>query len=477
MKKIAAILISLSFLSNCVYASELNPDNTTMISPQQAKGADQPLSEEEEAMEEITTDTGTYPSLKQVIDRTAELSEEQKESVKKAEKFFRQAVISYRQGDVKASTKYFSSFTAMMNKVNLGADINYYLSDEYDHVFMKIHKLLNAVSDLQNSKFYTIPIDLENELVKKYLKIYNEGGSKGRINRALERSRKYRDMILCVLREYGLPEELVYLPIVESLYYNNDLSHAGALGLWQLMPHRARALNLKINYWIDERKDPEKATRAAAEYLRDLFLMFDDWHLALAAYNRGEYGLGRDLKFSQATNIDEMSDRKAVPKETENFVPQFIAATIIGENYKDYGFNPKFEAPLEYDEAVINNVIDLKIVAECANTTPGEIRELNPAIMAWCTPHNYPDFKLKLPKGTKELFLEKIALVKDLNPSRGFIKYKVVKGDWLEKIAKKFHASMSTIKEDNKLKSKNILRIGQVLIIRPGKKYFAGKNN
>lgn len=283
-------------------------------------------------------------------------------------------------------------------------------------------------------------------------------------------------MVLAKLREYGLPEELVYLPIVESLYSNNDLSSAGALGIWQFMPKRARALNLKINYWIDERKDPEKATRAAAEYLRDLFLMFDDWHLALAAYNRGEYGLGRDLRFSQATNIVQMADRKAVPRETEKYVPQFIAATIIAENYRDYGFNPKFEQPEQYDEVITTNVVDLKIAAECVNASVETIRELNPAIMAWCTPQNYPDFKLKLPKGTRDMYLENIAKVKDLNPTRGFIKYKVAKNDSLSKIAYKFKTSVDSIREDNKLKRSCVLRIGQVLIVRPGKKYFAGKN-
>jgi membrane-bound lytic murein transglycosylase D len=261
--------------------------------------------------------------------------------------------------------------------------------------------------------------------------------------------------------------------VVESLYNVNDLSRAGALGLWQFMPQSARGFGLKVNYWVDERKDPEKSTDAAMQYLRDLYLMFDDWHLALAAYNRGEFGLGRDMHFSQAVNIKQFKDRKAVPTETEKYVPQFMAVTLIADNAKQYGYNIKFERPLEFDEVAINNVIDLKIVAECAKTSVETIHELNPSIMAWCTPPNYPDFVLKLPKGTKDMFLVNVALVKDLNPSRGFVKYKVKKGDWIEKIANKHHTTVRTIKEDNKqLQGKKYLRIGQILIIRPGKKYF-----
>jgi membrane-bound lytic murein transglycosylase D len=433
--------------------------------------AAQPLTKEEREMEEITTDTTTLPSLRSVLDKASALTEDQKDSLRKAEKFYREAVICYRLGDTSKAKKFYNSFTAMLNAANMGADLQYYLTDDYDRLFLKVNRLVEASS----SKRYTIPMNADNEVVKKYLKIYTEGEARERINRAMERSGRYREMVLSVLKEYGLPEELFYLPIVESLYSNNDLSSAGALGIWQFMPKRARALNLKTNYWIDERKDPEKATRAAAEYLRDLFLMFDDWHLALAAYNRGEYGLGRDLRFSQATNIVQMADRKAVPRETEKYVPQFIAATIIAENYKDYGFNPKFEQPEQYDEVITTSVVDLKIVSECVNTDVETIRELNPAIMAWCTPQNYPDFKLKLPKGTRDMYLENIAKIKDVNPTRGFIKYKVAKNDSLSKIAYKFKTSIESIREDNKLKRSCVLRIGQVLIVRPGKKYFSGK--
>jgi membrane-bound lytic murein transglycosylase D len=350
----------------------------------------------------------------------------------------------------------------------------YLLKGQFTLLFADLEKTMESVRRSGNpgTGKYAIPMDTDNEVVQRYLKRYTEGDARPVIKKALERSGRYRAMIVRILREYNLPEELVYLPVVESLYNINDVSRAGAVGLWQLMPERARYLGLKVNYWIDERKDPEKSTRAAARYLKELYIMFDDWHLALAAYNRGEFGLVRDLQFSKATNIEQMKNRGAVPKETGLFVPQFIACTLIGDNYREYGFDLRFEEPVPYDRAVIDKIIDLKVIAECVHSTIGEIRELNPALRAWCTPHNYPGFELLVPAGTKAMFERNIAQVKELNPSMGFIKYKVARGDCLSTIARKFHTTSAAIREDNRIRDPRNLRVNQTLVIRPGRKYM-----
>jgi membrane-bound lytic murein transglycosylase D len=240
------------------------------------------------------------------------------------------------------------------------------------------------------------------------------------------------------------------------------------------MGHRGKSLGLQINYWVDERRDPEKATRAAAKYLKELFILLNDWQLALLSYNRGEFGIIRDMKFSNASSVEEMKERSATPKETQNYVPQFIVATKIGENPQEYGFdNLQYECPLEYDIVIINKVIDLKVVAKCADTTVEIIRQLNPSILAWCTPHGYNNFELKIPSGTKDIFLENIAKEKELNPSPGFIKHKIKKGEWLELIAQKYRTSVKEIKNDNpKLKKQKYIYSGQIIVIRPGRKYF-----
>lgn len=388
--------------------------------------------------------------------------------IKEAELLFQEAARSYKKGNKDRAGDLFSAALVTLSSAGVTADAYYGVKDDFAIIFGKLCSAAGA----PGAGSYPIPLDSDNELVQKYLKLFSEGPAKERIRKALERSGRYREMIKTVLKENDLPAELVYLPVVESLYSNNDLSRAGALGLWQFMPHQGRNQGLKINYWIDERKDPEKATRAAARYLKQLYFMLDNWHLALAAYNRGENGLVRDLRFSNATNIGEMSERKAVPRETQAYVPQFIAVTLIGENPEKYGYKLEYEKPVPADEVALDKVADLKIIAKCAGTTVDAIRQLNPALKAWCTPQNYPDFTLKLPAGTKESFLAALAQEKDLNPSRGFIKYRVAKGDSLSVIAKKFGTTVSAIREDNRIKNPRHLRINQTLVIRPGRKYF-----
>jgi len=398
-----------------------------------------------------------------------------RQKIKEAEIIFEQALKSYEKGSVSKAAESFDRALVLLSSADIDASTLYALKDSYRDMFSKLQRSLadETTGYTASGRKYSIQIDLNDPLVQKYLKLYSEGNAKPVIKKALERSGRYRPMILKILKEYDLPEELVYLPVVESLYSVNDVSRAGAVGLWQIMPEKARDLNLKVNYWIDERRDPEKSTRAAAQYLKELYIMFDDWHLALAAYNRGEFGLGRDLKFSKATNIDEMKSRNAVPKETQSYVPQFIASTIIGDNPSAYGFELTYDKPVEYDKVRVGKIVDLKIAAECAGTQFNILRELNPSLKAWCTPHGYPEYELNLPAGTKEKFLGGLAQVKELNPSGGYIKYSIAKGDCLSRIARKFATTVSAVMEDNHIKNPKALRINQVLMIRPGRKYMA----
>jgi membrane-bound lytic murein transglycosylase D len=441
--------------------------------------------DEQCALQPSTTcqiETQTDENIEDALDETVEVSTptpavpvysaEIQKSVKQAEAFYRKAVIFYEQGDKKKADELFRESMKALAAAQLDGYAFYNSKDGLDSMFNNftaLFSLSESTGPAENK--YTIPMDKDNEQVKKYLSLYSRGDCGERIKRALERSGRYRAMIEKILKEYGLPRELVYLPVVESLYNVNDRSRCGALGLWQFMPSRARDFKIHINYWIDERMDPEKSTRAAAQYLRDLYYMFDNWHLALAAYDRGEFGLARDLKFSKATNIEQMKERRAVPKETELYVPQFIACTIIGDNPKQYGLDLKYDEPIKYDEVSLDKIVDLEVAAKCAGTNVATIKELNPALKAWCTPHGYEGFILKIPSGTKDAFITNLAQTKELNPSRGFIKYRVVKGDFLGRIAKKFSTSVSELKADNKIKNDKSLRIGQVLVIRPGRKY------
>ncbi|MFQ5867811.1 MAG: transglycosylase SLT domain-containing protein [bacterium] len=424
---------------------------------------------------------------------TGEKVESLKQIIKEAENLYNRAVIAYEEGNIDLAENLYKRALKELARSNLDAVLNYQLKEEYDNLFGKLDVLLeemerNSKSILDVSKEelkrtenlegdklkvnYTIPIDIENDLVKKYIRLYTKGKRRKAIAGALERSGRYREIIFRILEEYELPRELVYLPLVESLYKVSAYSRARAVGLWQLMATPARNLGLVINYWIDERRDPEKSTRAALKFLKDLYTWFNDWHLALAAYNRGQRGIGSDLRFSKAVDFNQLVEREALPRETEKFVPKFMACVIIAENYQDYGFSLNFEELLRYDEVVLDKVIDLGVIAKCTGTTEAKIRKLNPALRAWCTPKNYSNFKLKLPPGTKEKFLTNIAKVKDLTPGRGVIRYRVKRGDILGRIARKYYTTIYAIKRDNKIRNINKIRKGQILIIRPGRKYF-----
>jgi membrane-bound lytic murein transglycosylase D len=397
--------------------------------------------------------------------------------ISEAEELYKKAFEYFKSEDFEKSKKYFNFFLKEIERSAISPEVYFFIFDDIENMLVKLKSIYGGSNSYELSKDlqWSIPMTIkDNELVEKYISIYSNGKPKERVQSALERSGAYRRIVLKNLKDFNLPEELFYLPVIESLYNINAVSKAGAVGMWQIMAHRGRALGLKINYWIDERKDPEKSTQAACLYLKQLYIMLNDWHLVLAAYNRGEYGLVRDMKFSNAANISEMVSRKAVPKETQNYVPQFIAAATIGKNLKKYGFDDlNFDQVLQYDKYITNVVIDLKIIAQCAETTVEEIKKLNPALNAWCTPHGYSNFEVKIPYGSKTKFLENLKLVKDLNPSPGFIKHRVAKGDYLDKIAKTYKTTIKEIYANNpNLASRKTLRVGEIVIIRPGKGYF-----
>jgi membrane-bound lytic murein transglycosylase D len=317
---------------------------------------------------------------------------------------------------------------------------------------------------------HTIPLDPDNPLVRKYVGLYT-GHRRKNMEQALARLAVHRDMILRQLQEAGLPRELLYLPIAESEVKNTATSRAGAVGLWQIMPGTGRRSGLKVNYWLDERRDPEKSTRAALKYLKDLHAWFDDWHLALAAYNRGEYGIERDMSFSRSPDFEALARRGALPGETQHYVPKFMACVIIAENAETYGFRPEPSAPIVVDEVTVSKPLDLKVAADCAGTTEEVLKELNPALRLWCTPKNEPLFALRIPAGAKDRFVAALARVKEWTPSRGEIKYRVKKGDMLGNIARRYKTTVTAIQRANDIRDPRTIRPGRTLIIRPGSRY------
>jgi membrane-bound lytic murein transglycosylase D len=323
---------------------------------------------------------------------------------------------------------------------------------------------------------YSMPIDANDPLVKKYISLYtNETRYRNNLQAAFNRMAVHRAMVLKEIDSLGLPRELQYLPLVESEYQIRAVSRAGAVGLWQFMTVTGRNMGLKINYWIDERLDPVKSTKSALHHLKDLHDWFQSWPLALAAYNRGIYGIQRDLESTRSPDFSSLSNRGALPNETEHYVPKFMALTLIGDNAETYGFTaPKAPKNPPVDEIVLPKPLDLKIAAKCAKTTEDAIRDLNPTLRLWCTPKDETSFPLRIPRGTKEQTLACLAETKDWTPASELVKYRVKRGDFLGRIASRYKTTVAAVMKENRLSSPKRIRVGQILRIRPGRG-FKGK--
>jgi membrane-bound lytic murein transglycosylase D len=245
----------------------------------------------------------------------------------------------------------------------------------------------------------------QNARVLSYVELF-QGRLRSYIHESLERGSQYLPMIFEVFEAEGLPLDLAFIPIIESGFKNNALSRASAKGPWQFMAPTAREVGLRFDWYIDERSDPEKATVAAAKYLKTLSRIFNgDWHLVLAAYNGG---LGRVQRAMKAARTDDFwklsASTRFLPKETREYVPMILAAMIVGRNPAEYGFDIAGLAPLNYDTVTVAAPIDLRRVAEWTGASIDEIRALNPELRRWTTPVKEPEFTLKVPTGTGELF-------------------------------------------------------------------------
>jgi membrane-bound lytic murein transglycosylase D len=203
-----------------------------------------------------------------------------------------------------------------------------------------------------------------------------------------------------ILQKHGLPQDLVYLALVESGFDPLAHSPAQALGMWQFLDGTASIYGLMRNTWVDERRDPLKSTEAAAKYLKDLYGIFHDWFLVLAAYNTGQYRVLKAIFEADSRDYWVLN----LPSQTEDFVPRFLAATIIAKNPGLYGFHVRFEKPIDHDVVMVDNQADLQTIAACMDCDVALLQELNPELVYSLTPPHEQVYPLRIPKGTKETF-------------------------------------------------------------------------
>jgi membrane-bound lytic murein transglycosylase D len=308
--------------------------------------------------------------------------------------------------------------------------------------------------------------------IEDSLRIFTQS-IKPRFSMWLERSGRYIEIMQEILKEKNMPAELVFLPIVESGFNPKAYSKARAAGPWQFIAATAKRYGLAIDWWKDERKDPVKSTVAAARYLKDLYNMFGSWSLALAAYNAGEGRISKALKRSNSEDYWELLDTKQIRQETKDYVPRYIAATMIANRPEKYGFdNLDYHAPFIYDEVTLYHPIDLEVAAACSGTSVENIRELNPELRRWSTPPNVKEYVLRVPEGKADVFVERISKIPD-EKLFTYDKYIVKKSDNIKKIAVKNKVPVSVILELNALAGIERLSPGEVIKLPPQGKYHA----
>ncbi|HWE49039.1 MAG TPA: transglycosylase SLT domain-containing protein [Bryobacteraceae bacterium] len=286
-----------------------------------------------------------------------------------------------------------------------------------------------------------------NDAVLSYINYFNGRGHKT-IEAGLARAGKYRPMISRILAEEGIPQELIHLAQAESGFLPRAVSRAAAEGMWQFVKFRGNEYGLKQTPYSDERLDPEKATRAAAHHLHDLYNEFGDWYLAIAAYNCGPGGVERAVERTGYADFWELRARGALPKETTAYVPIILAMTIMAKNAQAYGLDQVVpDEPVDYDTIRTTSPTNIALLSDLTDTSIPELMQLNPALLRKIAPG---DFEIRVPKGLGEQVTAGLDLVPAGNRASWRL-HKVQEGETLTAIAKSFNASAAQIASANSL--------------------------
>jgi membrane-bound lytic murein transglycosylase D len=309
-----------------------------------------------------------------------------------------------------------------------------------------------------------IPITM-NAYVKAEIKRFT-GRERKFFIQSMERAARYRPFIVEELKKAGLPEELSWLPLIESGFKLRALSSARALGIWQFIPSTGHKFGLSRNYYIDERMDPEKATLAAIAYLKELHNLFGDWTTALASYNCGEYRVLRTIRRQKINYLDNFWDLyQSLPRETSRYVPRFLATLHIVNNLEKYNMKIKNpHAPLEYESFDVKKQVRLKDIATAINVSPKLLTQLNPELRHGLLPAE--TYRLKIPKENASDFLVKLDKIKiTYSPPPMYVYHRVRTGDTLSGIARKYKTSVKSISRANNISKAHKIYAGKVLKI------------
>jgi membrane-bound lytic murein transglycosylase D len=396
---------------------------------------------------------------------------------------YQAGVNSYRAGEINGARQNFDRAVDLMLTSPLDVRTTPALSDEFDKIIEGINTLETAalqqgsgitqqveISPAEEANDVTFPVDpnlraraeaeikttqsdlplVINDPVASFISYFtNNRDGRAHLARSLEREGRYRDMIERIFREEGVPPELIYQAVAESGFQPLAVNgHSGAGGMWQFMPGTGANYGLVRNGFVDERFDPELATRAYARYMKYIYNQLGDWYLVMAGYDWGEGAVQKAVGKTGYADFWELYRRNNLPQETKNYVPIILAATIIAKNPQQYGFSDLHPLPaLAFEDVTTTEEISLRLVADLTGAQLDEIQTLNPGLLRLATPPGM-SYPLHLPPGTKDLFTTRLALIPD-DHRQSWRYHTVAAGESLADIAKTYHSDAEQIAAAN----------------------------
>jgi len=377
---------------------------------------------------------------------------------------YQDAQLAWEKGDSDTALAALDESYSLLLKLGLPPDspLNQEKNELRLMIAQRIQELYASQETAVGNNHQSIPLE-ENKFVLDEIKLF-QGQERNLFETAYQRSGQYLKMILEELKKSGLPEELSWIPMIESWFNTRAYSRARALGLWQFIASTGNRFDLKRDRFIDERMDPIKSTRAAVKYLNELHSHFGDWTTALAGYNCGEYRVKRVIRTQRINYMDNFWDLyPKLPLETARFVPRFIATLLIINNPEKYGFDlPVPDPPLEYETVSMNKPVQLSSLSKTLGLEPETLANLNPELRQKSTPDR--EYLLKAPFGYGEQILTAIdTLAKYVPPEASYITHYVRRGETLSQIAQRYRTSVRAIARLTGLRSINIIKPGQRL--------------
>ena len=487
--------VSVTILAVCILTGceTTEPKKTPASVPAQANApaVTAPLAQKSENEHRIQEDLAPKPDPVETL-------------IAAAEKQYQAGQASYQAGHLEQAKENFNQAFNTLLSSNLDVRNDDRLEREFDKLVEAVHELelvalkqgdgfseqRSEPAPIDEANDVTFPVDpnirakaeaeikvtksdlplVLNDQVAMFINYFSSPRGHATLEHALSRAGRYRDMISRILKEEGVPQDLIYLAQAESGFQPLALSRAGARGMWQFMATSATPYGLDRTWWIDDRQDPEKATRAAARNLRDLYNQFGDWYLAIAAYNCGASNVQHAVERTGYADFWELYQRGVLPQETRNYVPIILAVTIMAKNPAQYGLEHITPEPSQQmDHVRIDYPVDLRLVAECVDTSVNYLQELNPSLLRLSTPKDQP-FGLNLPVGTADKYQTAMAAI-PLDMRTWWRYHRVESGDTLASIAHKYHTSAPLIAQANSLTGDEVA-VGAKLIIpiAPGRR-------